>query len=171
MDSLKIHDSQFIDGERSSIINEFLDSKIQNVSLSTEENSKSNHRPKHYRRQTLPEYSFSITNYHIGESVEYDIVLLESFKVFRKTITEKYKFKTRYSKLQMLNQKIGGKAFPSKKLFGNKNKDFVQKRKKELECYLNGLCSGMHPQFLSFIAQIKNSSLEACYRTPFRLPN
>jgi hypothetical protein len=41
--------------------------------------------------------------------------------VFKKTVTEKYHFKTRYSKLEKLNEKINGKGFPPKKLFGNKN--------------------------------------------------
>lgn len=42
--------------------------------------------------------------------------------------------------LESLNDKIKGKGFPPKKIFGNKNKDFIEKRKKDLEIYLNGLC-------------------------------
>lgn len=40
----------------------------------------------------------------------------------------------------MLHKKIGDKNFPKKKIFGNKDPAFLEKRKKELESYLNGLC-------------------------------
>jgi hypothetical protein len=65
--------------------------------------------------------------------------------VLGNTITEVYKFKTRYSKLEALHNKIGGSKFPPKKLFGNKNKQFVEKRMRDLECYLNGLCTERSP--------------------------
>lgn len=61
----------------------------------------------------------------VGDSVEYEVELHESFKVFRKTITEKYKFKTQYSKLEKLNEKLGGDNFPGKKWFGNKSAEFI----------------------------------------------
>lgn len=88
--------------------------------MSTEENTNDFNlvvKPK----KIMPKYSFRIVEHSIGDNVEYQVELLESFKVFKKTITEIYKFKTRYSKLEALHQKVGGKGFPGKKIFGNKN--------------------------------------------------
>lgn len=97
MDHPKIHDSQLADGEKSSFAH-FLDCKLENGSMSTEENTKDfNLADK--RKKIIPKYAFKIVEHSIGDSVEYQVELLESFKVFRKTIAEVYKFKTRYSKL------------------------------------------------------------------------
>jgi hypothetical protein len=58
MDYTKIHDSQLIDGEKLSLDN-FLDSKLENGSLSTEENSRDpSLKPK--PKFVLPKYSFKI---------------------------------------------------------------------------------------------------------------
>ena len=40
--------------------------------------------------------------------------------------------------LEKLDSKLGGSmGFPPKKWFGNKSKDFLEKRREELEAYLN----------------------------------
>ena len=74
MDCLKIHDSELINGERPSMVNSFLNSKLQKASFSTEENS--NHESTKLRpRRILPDYKFKITNYFIGDNVEYEVEL------------------------------------------------------------------------------------------------
>lgn len=103
--------------------------------------------------------------------MEYEVELHESFKVFRKIITEKYKFRTQYSKLEKLSQKLGKDRFPGKKWFGNKEADFIEKRKKELESYLNQIAKSRRPEFLEFVYQIKQANLIADYSKPFGLPN
>jgi hypothetical protein len=45
-------------------------------------------------------------------------------------MVNKYRFQTRYSLLETLNEKLGGKNFPEKKMFGNKKPSFVEKRRK-----------------------------------------
>lgn len=169
MDSLKICNTELPHGKES-LVHALLDSKLHNTSVSTEENSNCE-KTSRTRKAIVPNYCFKIVNYSIGENVEYEVELVQSFLVFRKNITEVYKFKTRYSKLKALNDKIGGKGFPVKKYFGNKNKDFIEKRKKELEVYLNGLCAGKSREFYNFVLQIKTLSFEADKKKHFRLPN
>jgi len=38
-------------------------------------------------RKIMPKYSFSFGKHIVGDFVEYEVELIESFKVFRKTIT------------------------------------------------------------------------------------
>ena len=52
-------------------------------------------------------------------------------------MVNKYHFKTRYSMLEILDRKLGGKGFPQKKYWGNKKPSFIEKRKVDLEKYLN----------------------------------
>lgn len=80
----------------------------------------------------LPSYSFTITDYSIGEHVEYNVLLVESYKIFRKTITKSYSFRTRYSKLEMLDERLGGMGLPAKKWFGSRSVEFVERRRGEL---------------------------------------
>ena len=174
MDNLEIHDPQQSNLDNESRVQRLLDAKIEEASQTTEENSHSceNVRPNKnaHSRKRLPDYSFKFTAYEVKDSVEYEIQLLEKFKVFRKTITENYNFKSKYSKLQSLSEKLGSKGFPPKKLFGNKNPKFITKRMQQLEDYLNARAAEKSPQFLQFIKQIKQASLYAEFNDGFKLP-
>jgi hypothetical protein len=88
--------------------------------------------------------------------VEYNVVLVEKYKVFGKTITKKYEFRTRYSMLEVLDRKLGGMELPGKKFFGNKDRSFVEKRKVDLEAYLNKVARSNKPEFYRFVKQIKD---------------
>jgi hypothetical protein len=105
----------------------------------------------------------------VGEAVEYQVVLIESFKVFKKTISETYKFKTRYSKLEALHRRAGGQGFPGKKIFGNKDPLFIEERKKQLEAYLNGIANSNNRELLKLVSQIKQTHLEETLKSGFRL--
>jgi hypothetical protein len=60
------------------------------------------------------------------------VVLNEKCKVLGRTVINKYKFKTRYSMLEILDAKLGGMGLPGKKIFGNKSVSFVEKRRIDL---------------------------------------
>ena len=71
-------------------------------------------------------------------------------------MVNKYRFQTRYSLLEALDEKLGGMGFPEKKFFGNKKPSFLERRKKELSEYLNRVASSGKPEFLRFVKQIKD---------------
>ena len=72
-------------------------------------------------------------------------------------MVNKYHFQTRYSLLEALDEKLGGKGFPEKKFFGNKKPSFVERRRKELSEYLNRVANSGKPEFLGFVKQIKDT--------------
>lgn len=104
----------------------------------------------------MPSYSFNITGYSIGEHVEYSISLREEFTILRRKVARDYKFTTRYSKLERLDERLGEMGLPKKKWFGNKSVEFVEKRKVELEKYLNKITLCRKTEFYQFVKQIKN---------------
>lgn len=122
------------------------------------------------RRRVLPDYSFCFVAHQVKDSVEFEVEMQESFRVFRRTITEKYKFRTQYSKLQNLSIKLGNKGFPPKKLFGNKDPKFIEQRKQELQNYLNAKALEKSPEFLEFVRQIQHAAFVADSKTEFKLP-
>jgi len=63
--------------------------------------------------------------------------MCECFKVLGRRQTNKIVFRTRYSMLEKLNEKIQKASFPGKKLFGNKDPKFIKTRSKQLEVFLN----------------------------------
>ena len=71
--------------------------------------------------------------------------------------------------LEALDRKLGGLDFPSKKIFGNKNPSFVEKRKKELESYLNRVARGGKKEFLKFVKQIKDCEYNLSLDKKFHL--
>ena len=81
----------------------------------------------------------------------------------------KYNFRTRYSMLEVLNEKLGGPDFPGKKFFGNKDPSFVAKRKVELERYLNKVARARKPEFLKFVKQIKDSDFNLSLNKSFSI--
>jgi hypothetical protein len=152
------------------MIHQFMDAKLENRSLSTEE-SESGSEGEVRQRMVMPNYSFVFGEHRVGESVEYEVELHESFKVFRKVVTEKYKFRTRYSMLESLSSRVGSRGFPPKKWFGNKDPEFIEERKGQLQEYLNRLAKGRSKEFFHFVLQIKEAHLEADFNKTFTLPN
>ena len=71
--------------------------------------------------------------------------------------------------LEVLNEKLGGREFPGKKFFGNKNSSFVEKRKVELQHYLNKMARGKKPEFLKFVKQIKDSDFNLSLNKSFSI--
>ena len=64
--------------------------------------------------------------YKIRDSVEYEVKMFESYVVLGRKIRNSYTFKTRYSMLEKLSEKVGTTGFPPKKIFGNKKESFVK---------------------------------------------
>jgi hypothetical protein len=57
----------------------------------------------------------------------------------------------------VLDRKLGGQDFPGKKMFGSKNPEFVEKRRVQLQEYLNKVGKSKSSEFLKFVKQIKDS--------------
>lgn len=55
-------------------------------------------------------------------------------------------------------------------MFGNKEPKFIEKRKQDLEKYLNDQAAKKTPEFLEFIKQIKSANFYADYKLDFKLP-
>ena len=116
-----------------------------------------------------PHYSFTFMSYEIGDHVEYRVVLNESYKILGRTVINKCEFKTRYSMLEVLDRKVGEMALPGKKIFGNRNPDFVEKRKVDLENYLNRVARCGKAEFFKFVKQIKNNEFNASLNQRFSI--
>jgi hypothetical protein len=97
------------------------------------------------------------------------VVLREEFKILGRPVVRTYNFSTRYSMLESLDRRMGGKGLPGKKLFGNKSREFVEKRRGELERYLNRVAGGREPEFYRFVKQIKDCSFNASLKEKFSL--
>ena len=69
MDNLKIHDSRFTNRNLESKVQNLLDSKIEDASLATEEDSNASLPPKKKPKKLIPSYSFLFKNYKVGDSV------------------------------------------------------------------------------------------------------
>lgn len=122
-----------------------------------------------YSSHLLPHYSFAITAYSITEHVEYSITLKEEFSVLRRKVSRSYCFMTRYSKLERLDERLGGMGLPKKKWFGNKSVGFVEKRKMELEKYLNKIASCNKAEFYKFVKQIKDGDFNQGFKLKFSI--
>ena len=101
--------------------------------------------------------------------MEYSVVLLEKYKILGRAMVNKYRFQTRYSLLEALDEKLGGMGFPEKKFFGNKKPSFVERRRKELSEYLSRVANSGKPEFLRFIYQIKDSDFNSSLSKTFSL--
>lgn len=97
------------------------------------------------------------------------MVLNEKYKVLGRTVINKYNFKTRYSMLEVLDAKLGGMGLPGKKIFGNKSASFVEKRKIDLEGYLNRVARCSNAEFLNFIKQIKDNDFNVSLKERFSI--
>lgn len=101
--------------------------------------------------------------------MEYCITLKEEFSVLRRKVSRSYNFNTRYSKLEVLDERLGGMGLPQKKWFGNKNVSFVEKRKVELEKYLNKIAQCRKAEFYQFVKQIKNGEFNRGLKEKFSI--
>lgn len=156
MDSLKIYDTQLSHRDNKSLL-AFLERKCPSLSPEhSTEDSVDNSSSEERHSRVVPRFSFVFGAFSIGEHVEYQVTLVEKYKILGRTITKNYHFKTRYSKLEVLDRKLGGMGLPGKKFFGNKDPSFVEKRRVELQAYLNKVARSDKPEFYRFVKQIKD---------------
>ena len=66
--------------------------------------------------------------------------------------------------LEVLDRKVGEMALP-----GKKNPDFVEKRKVDLENYLNRVARCGKAEFFKFVKQIKNNEFNASLNQRFSI--
>ncbi len=141
MDNSKIHDTGLYNRNNKSLMG-FLKQKGAR-------NGKTSFKPevKRESKYIRPTYIFTIVSYSIGSHVEYLVQMEEIYGIFGEKKVNKYMFKTRYSLLEKLNEVVKSPLFPPKKIFGNSNVKFVEKRKKDLENFLNSLSKGRNEHF------------------------
>jgi hypothetical protein len=109
-----------------------------------------------------PRYSFKITGYRNKDFVEYTVVLTENKEIRGKNCASTYQFNTRYSKLLALHDKMKPSAtFPPKKILNSRKPEFLEKRKEELEKYLNEIALDKNDTLNQFVLQIKKASLNS----------
>lgn len=71
--------------------------------------------------------------------------------------------------LENLDHQLGQLGFPGKKWFGNKNKEFIERRKVELEDYLNKAARSVKAPLLIFVGQIKAASYNSGLKEAFSI--
>lgn len=81
MESIK-HQNSEQSLEEESLVSQFLDAKLETVSQTTEESDSTRRNVKPKVKKVMPKFSFKFGDHRIGESVEYEVELVESFKVF-----------------------------------------------------------------------------------------
>jgi hypothetical protein len=101
--------------------------------------------------------------------VEYNVTLNEHYQILKRNVTNHYHFRTRYSLLEALDEKLGGLGLPTKKWFGNKSKEFVERRKVELEEYLNRAARCKRMAFYRLVAHIRDASYNGSLNEPFSI--
>ncbi|CAG9318256.1 unnamed protein product [Blepharisma stoltei] len=99
--------------------------------------------------------SIVIGEYSLAKGhIEYILIITDNVS------GERWSFKRRYSQIRHLHQNLKHFSsqvpkFPPKKIFGNKNKEFIETRKRSLEIYLNSLSNnhelGQSAYFKDFI--------------------
>ena len=85
--------------------------------------------------------------------------MTESTTIRGRNIDREYTFTTRYSKLAKLYKDLSKRErldFPEKRLFGNKNHDFILKRMQRLEIFLNKAASLGCLEIQKFLEQVKS---------------
>lgn len=107
----------------------------------------------------LPRFTFKIHGHRVKDYIEYTVQLTENKTVRGRHCSSQYVFNTRYSKLLTLHERIKPQTtFPAKKLFNSKSGEFVEKRKQQLELYLNEIAKETNRTFEEFVGQIKKAS-------------
>lgn len=101
--------------------------------------------------------------------MEYEVTLHEQYQILKRTLSNQYHFRTRYSLLEALDEKLGGEGLPAKKWFGNRSPQFVERRRVELEDYLNRAARTKKPAFYRFVAQIRNNAFNEGLSLPFSI--
>jgi hypothetical protein len=101
--------------------------------------------------------------------VEYTAILKEQYQVLKRNVSNQYPFRTRYSLLEALDEKLGGIGLPAKKWFGNRSREFVEKRRVELEEYLNRAAKSKKSAFYKFVAQIRDNTFNSSLNQPFSI--
>lgn len=101
--------------------------------------------------------------------MEYDVTLQEEYQILKRTVTKHYHFRTRYSLLEALDEKLGGAGLPAKKWFGNRSVQFVERRRGELEEYLNKAARSKKAAFYKLVSQIKDTAFNEGMKLPFSI--
>jgi hypothetical protein len=68
-----------------------------------------------------------------------------------------------------LDAKLGGMGLPGKKIFGNKSPSFVEKRKSDLQVYLNRVARSRKPELYKFVKQIKDNEFNISLTEKFSI--
>ena len=71
--------------------------------------------------------------------------------------------------LYVLDAKLGGMGLPGKKIFGNKSPSFVEKRKSDLQVYLNRVARSRKPELYKFVKQIKDNEFNISLTEKFSI--
>lgn len=98
MDSLKVYDTQLSHRDNKSVL-AFLDQKHKSLSAEHSTEGSVDSASEDRCDKLVPRFSFVFGAYSIGEHVEYNVTLVEKYKILGRTITKSYPFRTRYSKL------------------------------------------------------------------------
>lgn len=69
----------------------------------------------------------------------------------------------------MLDERLGGMGLPAKKWFGSRSVEFVERRRGELERYLNGIAGRKRTIFLQFVRQIKDGEYNRSLKEKFSI--
>jgi hypothetical protein len=86
MDNTEVHDSRF-NNRNNSLVHAVLNGKLNHQSDEKSEGSTISSRPSTCQpRYIIPKYNFVIENYTVGEHVEYDVRMVEWFKVLGRRV-------------------------------------------------------------------------------------
>lgn len=123
MDNLKVYDTKL--HHRDSPLWTLLDARDNFTPRKGSTCSTDTHATLPDVAKRMPQYFFEFVGVSITDHVEYIVIMREEYQIFKRKMVNKYEFRTRYSLLEALDSKVGGRGLPGKKLFGNKDPSFV----------------------------------------------